>query len=270
MEYIKHGRLEDLVRKDLLIFRQVCITGSFSRAALILRTTQSAVSKSILALENEKKTRLFVRGKTGAKPTDAGSLLFKQIEFIRTTLREESIDSIAPAPIVLGCHPSIALDYISLKALEYFKSFDAQLEFKLQSSRHNVVDVVNRVVDLAYVVNPTRNPNLTIRKISTQEVMLFKSSIEGSQRQTLVYPDQLGLIKSLKALKNVSNVVEVADYELIASLVSKSRGYFGGVLPQHIAQRYGLKPASKTLHVASVCLIYRADHVKASQFRSLL
>jgi len=267
MEYNKPDRLDSFVRKELIIFRQVYIAGSFSKAALVLRTTQSAISKSVLALEKEKNLRLFVRGKSGTKPTDAGNTLFKQIEVIRNTLQKDTIPSFAPSPILLGCHPSIGLDFISLKALEHFKSPGAQIEFKLQPSRLNVVDVLNRVIDLAYVVNPTRHQNLTIRKISKQDVMLFESNMESSQKKILIHPDQVGLVKSLKALDE-SNVVEVSDYELIASLVSKSRGYLAGVLPQHIALRYGLKPASKVLHVASVCLIYRADHVNASQFRT--
>lgn len=64
----------------LKAFLHVAATGSFSRAAALLRTTQSAVSKRIGTLEHELSARLFERTGRGARLTDAGRLLLPRAE----------------------------------------------------------------------------------------------------------------------------------------------------------------------------------------------
>jgi LysR family transcriptional regulator, nitrogen assimilation regulatory protein len=64
----------------LKAFLHVAATGSFSRAAALLRSTQSAVSKRIGTLEHELSARLFERTGRGARLTDAGRLLLPRAE----------------------------------------------------------------------------------------------------------------------------------------------------------------------------------------------
>ena len=66
--------------EPLRLFLQVAATGSFSRAAALASSTQSAVSKRIGALERELEARLFDRTGRGARLTPAGRRLLPRAE----------------------------------------------------------------------------------------------------------------------------------------------------------------------------------------------
>lgn len=66
--------------EPLRLFLQVAATGSFSRAATLAASTQSAVSKRIGALERQLAVRLFERTGRGARLTPAGRRLLPRAE----------------------------------------------------------------------------------------------------------------------------------------------------------------------------------------------
>ena len=66
--------------EPLRLFLHVAATGSFSRAATLTSSTQSAVSKRIGALERQLDVRLFERTGRGARLTSAGRRLLPRAE----------------------------------------------------------------------------------------------------------------------------------------------------------------------------------------------
>ena len=66
--------------EPLRLFLRVAATGSFSRAATLASSTQSAVSKRIGALERQLDARLFERTGHGARLTAAGRRLLPRAE----------------------------------------------------------------------------------------------------------------------------------------------------------------------------------------------
>ncbi|HEY8243608.1 MAG: LysR family transcriptional regulator [Vicinamibacteria bacterium] len=66
--------------EPLRLFLQVAATGSFSRAAALASSTQSAVSKRIGQLERQLEARLFERTGRGARLTPAGRRLLPRAE----------------------------------------------------------------------------------------------------------------------------------------------------------------------------------------------
>ncbi len=64
----------------LKLFLHIAATGSFSRAAVLAASTQSAVSKRISALEVALAARVFDRTGRGARLTEAGRLLLPHAE----------------------------------------------------------------------------------------------------------------------------------------------------------------------------------------------
>ena len=66
--------------EPLRLFLQVAATGSFSRAATLASSTQSAVSKRIGALERQLDVRLFERTGRGARLTPAGRRLLPRAD----------------------------------------------------------------------------------------------------------------------------------------------------------------------------------------------
>jgi len=63
---------------DLHVLMTVVQAGSMSKAASLLNTTQSAISRSIAELENAVGARLLDRGRRGVEPTQYGGALLKR------------------------------------------------------------------------------------------------------------------------------------------------------------------------------------------------
>ncbi len=69
---------------------------SFSKAAIKLQITQSAITKNIKALESQLDTKLFNRDTRNFKPTKAGEILYPTIESlcVQATKLEQSLETI--------------------------------------------------------------------------------------------------------------------------------------------------------------------------------
>lgn len=72
----------------LRIFYQVAKIGSFSGAAAVLDTSQSALSRSVINLENHMQARLFERVARGLVLTRQGEILFESLTRITSELRQ--------------------------------------------------------------------------------------------------------------------------------------------------------------------------------------
>ena len=72
----------------LKIFYSVAEAGSFTKATINLNLSQSAISRQILSLENELKTKLFERHGRGLSLTDNGEYLFKTAHEVISKLKE--------------------------------------------------------------------------------------------------------------------------------------------------------------------------------------
>ena len=69
-----------MLLEQLRVFLGVAAAGSFSRAAVLSDSTQSTVSKRVLALERELGATLFERTGRGARMTEAGRALLPRAE----------------------------------------------------------------------------------------------------------------------------------------------------------------------------------------------
>jgi DNA-binding transcriptional LysR family regulator len=83
----------------LATLRAVVAYGSFSAAAEALALTQPAVSRQIALLERRLGTQLVVRGRHGARPTEAGRVLLGHAEAVldRLALAEAQVADLAGA-----------------------------------------------------------------------------------------------------------------------------------------------------------------------------
>lgn len=72
----------------LRIFYQVATIGSFSKAAEVLNTSQSALSRSVNTLEHYVEARLFERVPRGLILTRHGEILFETLKKITSELRQ--------------------------------------------------------------------------------------------------------------------------------------------------------------------------------------
>jgi DNA-binding transcriptional LysR family regulator len=81
----------------LATLRAVVSHGSFSAAADALALTQPAVSRQVALLERQLGTQLVLRGRRGARPTEAGRLLVSHAEAVidRLALAEAQLAELA-------------------------------------------------------------------------------------------------------------------------------------------------------------------------------
>lgn len=75
----------------LRVFYEVAKIGSFSGAAEILNASQSALSRSVITLENHLQARLFERGPRGLTLTCQGEILFESIKKITVELNHAQV-----------------------------------------------------------------------------------------------------------------------------------------------------------------------------------
>src|SRR5215471_3777439 len=84
-----------LSQDQLEAFGAVARAGSFTRAARALHLSQPALSRRITALEEALEAQLFVRGRAGTAPTEAGRRLLGFVDAQRA-LEEELLGDLGP------------------------------------------------------------------------------------------------------------------------------------------------------------------------------
>lgn len=109
---------------DLVFFRAVARTGSFGKAGEHLFVTQSAVSQRIARLEQRLGVVLLRRHRPGIKLTPHGERLFEAVDH-GLQMIDASVSAIQNAqtkrPVVISCVPSLALEWLTPKAAEFYR-----------------------------------------------------------------------------------------------------------------------------------------------------
>lgn len=175
---------------------------NYTRAADALGITQSALTRSIQALENSLELRLFDRGRQGVAPTPAGQRLAREaddvLQRVRTLeknmslLARNEIGDVAfgmgplPAAIVLAellthaarAHGGVRIRTAVGSATDLLKSLqDDELEFVIvsrrmvQDSTHHSIVASLGWVELAVLVRPTHP--LAGRRVSDRDLARF-------------------------------------------------------------------------------------------------
>jgi DNA-binding transcriptional LysR family regulator len=168
LQWIPNMQLSDRIGRrmklhDLHVLMAVVQSGSMSKAAQILNTTQPAVSRSIADLEQAIGVRLLDRGRHGVEPTEYGRALLnggnamfddlrqavKNIEFIADpTVGELRIG--APDPLIVGLIPAVFE-----RLHRRFPGISIQLTPILQNAQQ-YHDLRERKLDL--LLGPIRSP----------------------------------------------------------------------------------------------------------------
>jgi len=91
--YSESGELLDVRWDDYRVFETIAKTSSIKRAATALGTTQSAVSKRLLRLEQSLGTRLFDRGPKGATLTYQGERVLTRVLAASKELSQAATDA---------------------------------------------------------------------------------------------------------------------------------------------------------------------------------
>lgn len=154
--------------ETLKVFCDVVETGSFSVAASQNFITQSAVSQQLRTLESKYRCKLLERGRSGAKPTPAGEILYQASREILDRYREietrlqETGDTICGTLRVAIVY-SVGLHELPPYLKEYLRTFP-QVNVHVEYARPNKIydDTIAGRIDLGIVAYPAKHPQVTV------------------------------------------------------------------------------------------------------------
>ncbi len=254
----------------LLLCRSLNISGAAEEAGI----QQAGLSKSLRSLEDELKQPLFYRTNRGLRLTPYGEI-FKNLLTSTATNWELSLEkeltkfNEVAGSFKIGSHAAVANGLMG-KFYPRLVEENEGLRLKLELKRSAEVtrDVVEYNLDFGVVVNPTRHEDLVITELQRDFSALWASTKEPQKRVLYYNPEMLEIVQTLKKYSRYK-LVEVGDYEVIASLGRRSQGVC--LLPSAVAGRSpGLHQIGRPVMEAKICLIYRHDILKSRAFQEIV
>lgn len=229
---------------EIAYFLEVYHVKHISKAALRLGITQPTLTQALQKLEEKLGTSLFHRTRQGVIPTES-ALIFhnraKQLEECWSELQghiQTSASEIA-GNFTVGCHQSVAA-YVAPPLLNNLTHEAPKLtvNFVHDFSRRITEKVVSYEVDIGYVVNPIKHPDLIFKKLGDDKVTFWQKRgvahipkrIFADSRRSQV-EDLLG--KTLRKHFRDWNLVESSSLEVVRTLTAQGLGV--GILPARVA-----------------------------------
>ena len=175
-------------------FVRVVETGNFSAVAREVRTTQSAVSKQVQALEALVGAPLLMRSTRSHSLTEAGQLYYERCRQVLDTLEEARIEVHraehevsgvlrVAAPVAFG-----RLHIVPRLRAFYVRHPRIKVDLQLDDS---FVDLVAAGADLAFRVGELKDSRLVARRIGTAHRATLASPAYLEQHGEPQHPDDL-------------------------------------------------------------------------------
>jgi DNA-binding transcriptional LysR family regulator len=261
---------------DLTYFSEAANQLNLSAAAKKLGISQPSLTLSIQRLEEAVGTPLLIRHKRGVTLTKAGQKLLAHTRELQDQWHKIKASTIASTTevqgtISIGSHPSVALYSLSrfLPALISAHS-NLNVQLKHDISRRITDEVINLSIDIGIAVNPEKHPDLVIKHLANDKVMLWSNDHPNENQDlnsgnaVIICDMQLSQSQSiLKSMKKAGleygRLIPANSLEVIADLTKNGCGI--GILPGNIAKLYNLKAIPNTpFHEDEVCLLYRGEN----------
>ncbi len=268
---------------EIEYFVEVFQTRHISKAAIRLGVSQPTLTLSLQKLEDKIGAKLFHRTKQGVIPTEPGALFYRKSLILIECWSDifkgviESTSEIS-GRFMVGCHQSVGA-YTLPKFLMQLEQRAPRIEIELvhDFSRKITEGVISYNVDLGFVVNPTRHPDLVLKKLGEDRVLFWKKRGVNqlpqkifADRSLLQMQDLLGKTHA-KQFKGW-NLVSTSSLELIRTLTLAGGGI--GILPERVAKADGadLVPYDSGLptYEDKIFLAYRKDVLSSKAGRELI
>lgn len=259
---------------DLSYFSEAALQLNLSAAAKKLGISQPSLTLAIQRLEDAVGTPLLIRHKRGVTLTKAGHKLLAHTRELQDQWHKIKANTLASAneiqgTVNIGCHPSIALYALSrfLPAL-ITKHPELNVQLKHDISRRITDEVINLTIDIGIAVNPEKHPDLIIKHLANDKVMLWRGRQDipdlQSGKAVIICDTQLSQTQSI--LKNMKKagieygrLLPANSLEVIADLTRSGCGI--GILPGNIAKLHDLQLIENTpYHEDEICLLYRGEN----------
>jgi LysR family transcriptional activator of glutamate synthase operon len=222
--------------------KKIAETKSINKASKALHISQPALTKQLKLLEDELRTTLFERSKSGCKLTKEGELFLIEAEIILNqvySLKQQCIEKREKKVINLGALPSIATHFLptivqKLNNLGYKINIhvtDTSNQIKSLLSDRKIdagfgQDVEERdyvysiLIEPYYVIVPNSNPLKKAQSISLSELTnqnMIVPTLPCDIRKSLDnYLNRKGIV--------IENIMEVGQNDSILSLVKHGVG----------------------------------------------
>ena len=156
--------------------------------------------------------------------------------------------------------------YLLPRALSQFQKKVSDFKFSLKhgSSRQIQSEVQSGQIDIGIVANPTRVPDLVIKKIAKDEVFVWKSKNLDDSKNLICNPNLLQTQFIMRKWKNhPTHFIESDNLELITRLTSEGIGY--GIIPERAVEllsRPLVKISDLPHYTDDICLVHRPEFNK--------
>ncbi len=168
----------DIDLNKLLIFREVAMAGSFSKAANNLKWPKSRISRVISALEKDLGTQLIYRTTRQFHLTETGRELFLKISPLMTELKS-SLDLVSSESeemsqlIRITAPEDIATELLG-KICHDFIELHPRVDIGLHAS-NTIIDLVKESIDISIRVGRVKDSTMIQKKIGKVERVLVMS-----------------------------------------------------------------------------------------------
>jgi len=229
---------------EITHFIEIYQTRHISKAALRLGVTQPTLTQSLQRLEEKLETSLFHRTKQGVVPTANAALFYQRAQNLRDCWSDiqngvlSSTNEIE-GNFIVGCHQSVGAYTLPI-LLGRLSEEAPKINIKLihDFSRKITEGVVSYNIDIGYVVNPPRHPDLVLKKIGDDKVTFWKK--RGSQNiPKKIFADRSRdqieelLGKTFNKYFHGWSLISSTSLELIRTMTSQGLGV--GILPERVA-----------------------------------
>ena len=278
--------------QQLEYFVRVAELGSFSKASLVLRVAQSALSRQVRSLETDLRQTLFMRNGRGVCLTEAGNRLFEHsIGILALVSRaREDMDSRRGEPggrVVIGLPPSLSRHLTPLLVDTFQRELpNARLVVVEGLSTHIGEWIASGRVDVGLMHNPDAQAAIETTPILEEELCLIGPAPKNRRKRNgagipvaelpqypLILPEQSHVIRRFldtqAALSGIKlNIAwEVSSVPAILDLVLAGRGY--AVMSEHAvtawdhAKKLETRPLVEPRMHSTLCVCI-ASHRKPS------
>jgi len=268
---------------DIPILLSLARDGSMSKASRRLGVNTSTISRRVAAAEAKLKTRLFVRGPDGYKPTDAGRTFLAAAEAIESsmyslvTATHSEADKIAGSVRITSVD-TVLNDWLIPRIAELLKAHP-QLQLEMLSENH-VLSFTRSEADLALrVARPREDAAILMRRVGSIGMAVFgvrRFSKFSRQRWAelpwLSYNDDLADVAEMKWLRDfVPDAKPRFRCSSMSSLIQACEAGLGlAVLPCFaVKSKWLLQLSPEPEYQRDLYLLSHRDASKIRRFRTV-
>ncbi len=275
-------------------FKAVADTGSFHKAAALIRIAQPSLSASIAKLESAVGRKLFYRNHKGVTLTQEGSMLLQFANSLVVDTQNVALRLLNPheslvGNLRIGLYESLAIYYWP----EFIKTFQKKypsIQLSLNTGRSHVLEekLARKDLDVIISIEAKNHKNIFTKVLHTDtfsyyasplvakrfaEAAKAKNSEAKSKIPIILFSDAIGknahLLESqlLEEGFEIENLFEVDSFEIAKELAISDIGI--AILPEKVAEKYcknkSLKQVRPEIGLSSsfsehrICISYARD-----------